>query len=299
MAINFERATKQNAKLKMAICGVTGSGKTYSALSIAQGLGESIAVVDSEWGSASLYADRFDFDVVELEGDFHPERYVEAIEAADAAGYDVLIIDSLSHAWAGTNGTLALVDEAAKRMRTPNSFAAWKDVTPLQNRMIEAIQKAKLHIIVTMRSKIAYEIQTSSNGKKVPVKVGLAPIQRDNITYEFTIVGEMEADGHVLNISKTRCSELAGAVIERPDKVLGQRLVQWLQSDERIDMSDSAPTLPSTGPALRTELQRLRSTLGAERYDRALDGMDRSGTVESMQSAVQRLRTVEHQEVLN
>ena len=154
MTVTFKRASKQNAKLKMALCGVTGSGKTYSALSIARGLGQSIALIDSEWGSASLYADRFDFDVVELEGDFHPERYIEAIEGAEAAGYDVLVVDSLSHAWMGTNGTLELVDQAAKRMRTPNSFAAWKDVTPLQNRMIEAIQKAKLHMIVTMRSKI-------------------------------------------------------------------------------------------------------------------------------------------------
>ena len=109
----------------------------------------------------------------------------------------------------------------------------------------------------------------------------------------------MDPDGHVLNISKTRCSELAGAVIERPDERLGKHLVRWLESEERVELPDQTGRLPTSGAALRTELKRLRTLLGPERYDQALEGMDRSGSVESMQSAVQRLRKIEHQEVLN
>src|SRR5690606_37222046 len=129
---------KQEAKLRLAIAGPSGSGKTYSALAVATALGNRVAVVDTEHGSASKYADIFDFDVVNFTAPFHPNRFIEAIHTAEDALYDVLIIDSASHAWNGAGGLLEIVDTAAKKYKG-NSYMAWSEGTPIQNRLIEAI----------------------------------------------------------------------------------------------------------------------------------------------------------------
>src|SRR5690606_21534998 len=145
MSMTFQKATKKSARLRMALIGVAGAGKTYTALSIAQNLGQKVAVVDTERGSASKYSDMFDFDVMEMES-YGPKVYVDAIHAAEEAGYDVLIIDSLSHAWAGKDGALEMVDRAAKRAQSGNTFGAWRDVSPLHNQMVDAIVSSRIHI---------------------------------------------------------------------------------------------------------------------------------------------------------
>ena len=141
MSMLFQKATKQSARLRMSLIGVAGSGKTYTALNIAKHLGNRIAVIDTERGSASKYSDVFEFDVLELEV-FSPAMYVEAIQAAEEAGYEVLIIDSLSHAWTGKGGALEMVDKTAKRSQSGNTFGAWRDVTPQHNMMVDAIINA-------------------------------------------------------------------------------------------------------------------------------------------------------------
>ena len=129
----FKQAVKHESKLRLAIAGPSGSGKTYTALAMAAALGGPVAVVDTEHGSASKYADLFAFDVLEMEAPFHPDRFIQAIREAAAAGYKTIILDSLSHAWNGQGGLLELVEDAQKRMKNANSFAAWRDVTPIQN----------------------------------------------------------------------------------------------------------------------------------------------------------------------
>jgi len=218
----FKKAVKQQKKLRMAITGTAGSGKTFTALSIADGLGGPVALIDTEHGSASLYSDLFDFDTVELTN-FHPKHYAEAITAAVAAGYKVLIIDSISHAWKGVGGVLEIKDN----MSDQNRFTAWKEPDKIQNQFIEAILSADIHIIATMRSKMAYAEQMEGT-KKVIKKLGLAPIQRDGVEYEFDVVMDMnEATG---TISKTRCLELKNDVIEHPGKEFGERVLRWLDS---------------------------------------------------------------------
>lgn len=232
MTLTFQRATKQQAKLRLALIGLAGSGKTYSALSIASHLvpGGKIAVIDTERGSASLYADRFTFDTLDL--DRHgPEHYVEAIEAAEQAGYDVIVLDSLSHAWAGKDGALEQVDKIAKREGKSNNFTAWRDVTPKHNRLVDAMLSCKAHLIATIRSKMEYVLEKDERtGKSAPRKVGLAPIQRDGLDYEFTVVGDMNLD-HALIISKSRCEAVpVGDVIERPGEKLARTLRDWLST---------------------------------------------------------------------
>lgn len=242
----FTKATKHESKLRLAITGAAGSGKTYTALNIAKGLGSKIALVDTEHGSASKYADVFSFDVLHLDAPFHPNRFVEAINSAATAGYDVIILDSLTHAWNGSGGLLEIVDDIAKRMRNPNSFAAWKDATPIYNKMVETIIAAKIHVIATMRSKSEYVLETNEKGRQTPRKVGMAAIQREGFEYEFDVVLDMDADNTAV-VSKTRCSALTGGVYRKPGGVVSEILSRWL-SGEPAKETPPTPTSKQAEP---------------------------------------------------
>lgn len=248
----FRKAVKHEAKLRLAIAGTSGSGKTYTALAVAKYLaqGQPVAMVDTEHGSGSKYADLFEFDVMELKAPFHPDRFSKAIAEAGKAGYKVLILDSLSHAWNGTGGLLEIVDEAAKRMRSKNSFAAWKDATPIQNRLIESILAADLHIIATMRSKQEYvieQIQRDGRTTNVPRKVGMAPIQRDGFEYEFDVFLDMDTDNNAI-VSKTRCPALTGKVFKKPGEDVAEILITWLQGEIRPEQKSDKGTDPGPSP---------------------------------------------------
>jgi hypothetical protein len=226
----FRKAERKKAKLRLAICGPAGSGKTYSALLIAQGLGERIAMIDTEHGSGELYAHLYDYDVASLNSPFTPTRYIEVIQDAQKAGYDVLIIDSLSHAWTGQGGVLDMKDAATKASKSGNSFAAWREVTPEHNRLVETMLSVDLHLIVTMRTKTAWEV-VNEDGKARPVKIGLAPVQREGLEYEFTVVLDLSVDGHVATATKDRTSLFDGKHFV-PGNETGQELLAWLQTGE-------------------------------------------------------------------
>jgi hypothetical protein len=230
--VEFQKATKRNARARVALIGPSGSGKTFTALRIACALGQRVAVIDTEHGSASKYADRFNFDVLELE-DFAPQQYVEAIKAAEVAGYDVLVIDSLSHAWAGKGGALEMVDRAAER--GGNSYAAWRNVTPWHNRLVDSIIACRCHVIATMRAKTDYVIEQDGKGGKTTIrKVGLAPVQRDGMEYEFDVTADL-SPSHSLLVGKTRCPELDGKSFSFPGEDVAEILKAWL--------TDGAPML--------------------------------------------------------
>lgn len=231
----FKKATKSQAKLRLALIGVAGSGKTFTGLKIASELGGRVAVVDTEHGSASKYADLFDFDVLELES-FSPARYVEAIHAAEQAGYDVLLIDSLSHAWMGKDGALEMVDRASKRFQN-NKYAGWGEVTPEQNKMIDAMVGSRLHLIVTMRSKMEHVQEKDEKGKTVIRKVGMQPVQRDGLEYEFDVVADLDQNNY-LTVTKTRCPALNEAVYHKAGKEIADILKAWLSDGVPI------PTVP-------------------------------------------------------
>lgn len=225
----FKKAIKHESKLRLAIAGPSGSGKTYTALAIGTALGK-VAVVDTESGSASKYADIFDFDVAEMHAPFHPRKYAEAIAMAADAGYDVVILDSLSHAWFAQGGVLDIVDEAAKRSRSGNTYMAWKEGTPAQNQLVEAIVTAPIHVIGTMRSKTEYALVTNDRGKQEPRKMGMAPIQRDGFEYEFDVMFDMDIENTAV-VSKSRCSALANKVIAKPGADVAGVLQDWLAGE--------------------------------------------------------------------
>lgn len=214
----------------MALDGVSGSGKTFTALRFAFTLGKRVAIINTESGAVEKYlglapdGEPWQFDVGYLP-DFSPTSYTTAILQAGKDGYDVLIIDSLTHAWAGAGGALELKDK--KAAAGGNQYTAWKDITPMHNRMIEAILHSPCHIIVTMRVKTDYILEDNGRGQKVPRKVGLEPVQRAGMEYEFDAYCRIDSD-HVLSVTKTRCPEICDAVVVKPSAAFMAPIVAWL-----------------------------------------------------------------------
>jgi DNA polymerase III delta prime subunit len=249
----FVRAERKRAFIKINLCGPEGSGKTMSALLVAQGLvGEGpqftvppgkVAVLDTENGSASLYSDLFAFDVQELGPPFRPERYISIIKEAAAAGYEVLIIDSTSHEWAGTGGIL--FDKEALDAKGGSSFTNWKPLSPRHDAFLDAILQAKIHIICTTRTKTEYVIGDGGSGggkSGTPKKVGMAPIQREGFNYQFGIVFDVAERGDAfVNKDRTRqFDEITGKLT--PEH--GARIKAWLESGAAPDPDKERPVSP-------------------------------------------------------
>lgn len=236
LPIDFADAERKDLKLRMSLDGPAGSGKTYTALRLGFGMkgfgaGTSIGVINTEGQAVLKYKGLapdgipWQFKICTLT-EFSPSAYTAAIKKAESIGIDILIIDSLSHAWAGKGGALDLVD----RQSTGNSFTAWKTVTPIHNDMFEAIANSTAHIIATMRSKPEYVLEEDARGKKVPKRVGMAPIQRAGVEYEFDVYGSLDLT-HSLSIEKTRCPALDGLVVVKPGADFVEPLVRWLSDD--------------------------------------------------------------------
>lgn len=243
----FKKATKSQARLRIALIGPAGSGKTFSALNIAKHLGFKTAVLDSERGSASLYSDMFDFDVAEMQDEFSPQAYINVMRQAERGGYDCLIIDSLSHAWMGKGGVLEMVDEASRRNKG-NKFGGWRDASPEHNKLVDAILQSPLHIIATMRSKVEYIVE-NVNGKNVPRKVGMQPVQREGLDFEFTVVGDMD-DQNNLTITKTRIYKLGLKTYHKPGEEFAGVIRDWLT--DAPETASPQPTIQPPPPAQPT-----------------------------------------------
>jgi hypothetical protein len=227
----FTKATKANRKLRLALAGPSGSGKTWTGLELLRALvGPTgrLAVVDTERETASLYSDRYDFDALNI-FEFNPEDLPRMLASAAAEGYEGVLIDSMSAFWEGSGGMLEQVDNAARRTAGGNSFGGWKEMRPAERKMIDAILAYPGHVIVTMRTKTEYIVEENERGKKVPRKIGLKPVQRDGIEYEFDVVGDLDLE-HTMVITKSRCSVLADQVIRKPDEQVALTLLDWLQS---------------------------------------------------------------------
>lgn len=233
MQFKFEKATKEQAKLRMGIYGPSGGGKTWTALMIASALGGKVVALDTENGSAAKYADIFEFFSPKIES-YHPKNLIEFFPAAHKEGFDVAVVDSLSAFWQGREGMLEQVDAATKRSQSHNSFKAWGEVAPLQNQLVEAIISAPMHVICTMRSKTEYVIEKDERtGRNAPRKIGLAPIQKDNFEYEMDIVGMMDPDNNLI-IQKSRCPDINGKVFNKPGKEFAEIVKAWLSSGQPV-----------------------------------------------------------------
>lgn len=267
----FVKAVRKRAKARIGICGPAGSGKTMSALKLAFGIvgpGGRIAVLDTENESASLYAHLGDYDVDVIKPPFTVEKYINGIREAEKLGYDLIIVDSLSHAWAGTGGILEFVDARTESAKG-NKFAGWREATPKHNALVDAMLQSPMHVIATMRSKTEYILVEDEKGKKVPKKVGMAPVQREGMDYEFSLVFDVDQERHIATSSKDR-TEIFDGFFGKLSEEHGRSIQAWLDSGEAAQQPCGTLEQQPAGPKFITknqvkELEEIISNVGADR----------------------------------
>lgn len=302
MSIVLKKAQRKKVKLKIGLSAPSGGGKTASSLLLGYGLlkGEhpdwsdeqiwdKIALIDTENGSGELYANTQIgttaigvYNAISIEPPYEPQKYIEAIAACKEAGMEVCICDSLSHAWSGQGGLLEKQNNISRR--TGNSYTAWRDITPLHNQMVDAVLQTDMHMICTMRSKTEYVQEKGPNGKTTVRKVGMAPIQRDGMEYEFSMFIEIDAD-HQAFVSKDRTGVIDGQYfVVTPD--VGIKLAKWLDSAAPADSgakvvstydppkSDPTPTLADVIQSIDSKAKTLPDK-----------GVDKAAVIETVRKA--------------
>lgn len=227
--MQLRKSERKRAKIKLALQGSAGSGKTYSSLLLAKGLTNGdfskVAIIDSENGSSDLYAHLGDYNVLSLSPPFTPEKYVEAIEVCEKANMDVIVIDSLSHCWE------YLLDYHSKM--AGNSFTNWAKIKPLEKVFLNKILQSPTHIIATMRTKQDYVLQ-QKNGKFIPEKVGLKSISRDGTDYEFTLVFDVDIK-HFATSSKDRTGLFMGKPEFTINSATGKKILDWCNNGTSLE----------------------------------------------------------------
>ena len=260
MSVQIRKAKRSATKLRLLVAGPSGSGKTWGALTIAKGLGGKTAVIDTEEGSSDIYDHLHEFDVVDMKPPFTPEKYIEAITALEEAGYEVIIIDSITHEWSGKGGCLELVDEIARAQFRGNTWSAYSVITPRHRAFIDAMLRSSAHIIATGRSKTE-TAQVEDGGRKKVAKLGMKVETRDGVEYEFTTVLDIIHDGHFATASKDRTGIFAGKDPKPITVATGKQLAAWLAAGSTeppaaLPASGTSPAAehgPSAGPAANEE----------------------------------------------
>ena len=266
--VQIRKAKRSATKLRLLLTGPSGSGKTWGALEIAKGLGGKTVVIDTEEGSSDLYDHLHEFDVIDLRPPFTPERYIEAIKAAEDAGYEVIIVDSVTHCWSGTGGCLELLDDVAKAQFRGNTWSAFSVITPRWRAFVDKLLRSPAHIICRGRSKTE-TAQVDDHGKKKVAKLGMKLEARDGLEFEFTTVLDVIHDGHFATVSKDRTGVFTGD--PKPITVdTGRRLAAWLEGGQATEPKplkaspavDVAKLLTDTSAAIAratpVQLDRLR-----------------------------------------
>lgn len=228
MPIQIRKAERFKSKLRLGLAGPSGAGKTMSALKLAHGIVPTgrILMIDTERGSGDLYAHLFDYDIITLMPPYKPQVYVDAIKAGIDQGYDLIIIDSLTHAWSDEGG---LLDQADKKSQSGNRFTVWAELTPQHRALVNAMLNAPCHIIATVRSKQDYAMEKDEKTGRTSVKkMGMAPVQREGMEYEFTSFFDIDM-GHFAKTSKDRTDMFKDEVFLIDEKI-GNRFNEWLNS---------------------------------------------------------------------
>lgn len=255
--MKFQKAERKKSKLRLALSGPSGSGKTYGALLVAKGLGGRIAVIDTERGSAALYSHLVDFDVLVLDAPYTPENYQSAVSLAASNGYDVVIIDSITHEWTGSGGCLEMNEDLAKAKYRGNTWSAWNETKAKHRSFIDALLACPAHVIVTMRSKTE-TTQVEVNGRKQVQKLGMKSEQNEGIEYEFTTVLDLVHDGNFAIPSKDRTGLYPPNC--NPFKLsedVGKRFADWLNSGKSLQDTLNEFALESEKAETIEQLQTL------------------------------------------
>ena len=262
----FKTAERGQSKLRLAITGPSGAGKTFSALKIAAGLvpGGRIAVIDTEAKSAELYAGLPgipSFSCVDFSPPFTTENYLRLIKIAQNEGFDLLIIDSISHQWDGAEGSIKYRKDSEELARSNiNTWTNWAKYSPEHDKFKMALIHTPMHMIATMRSKTSYIAEINDKGRTAPKKMGLQPIQRDGIEYEFAIVFDMNID-HIASVSKDRTGIFAGQSF-KPDAETGKIIKDWIASGKA-----EAAQVPTDKASMIKEIMELMAELSLSPED--------------------------------
>jgi hypothetical protein len=236
--MQIRKAERKKAKLRLGICGASGSGKTRSALEIALGMGGKIGMIDTESGRGELYAGseskydpslKLEYDIIRLDAPYSPERYIKAMKAFADAGYDILIIDSLSHAWSGEGGVLSIAEQGGGQFQN-----GWKKATPAQNMLVHAIITSPMHVMCNLRVKTDWVVEKNDQGKSAPKKIGMAPVQRNDLEYEFTLFMDLNEE-HIAHITKDNTEMFDQAYI-KPSPDMGRKLMEWLEKGIEVEL---------------------------------------------------------------
>lgn len=225
--MELKKASRKKVKLRLGLSGASGFGKTYSALLLAYGMTNDwskIAVIDTENGSAELYSNLGEYNVLTLQSPFSPERYIEAIKTCESANVEVIIIDSITHEWDGKGGCLDINNELGGR------FTDWAKVTPRHNAFVQALLQSKCHIITTVRRKQEYDMVKNERGKIEPVKVGTKEVTKDGFEYELTINFEFVNEKHLVKASKDRTSMFANEPEFIINSETGKKILEWCEN---------------------------------------------------------------------
>ncbi|APD07549.1 hypothetical protein UJ101_02045 [Flavobacteriaceae bacterium UJ101] len=249
--MQLRKTERKQAKIKLALQGSAGSGKTYSSILLAKGLSNDdltkVAIIDTENGSADLYADLGNYNVLTLKPPFTTEKYIKAIDVCLQAGMEVIILDSISHCWD------YLLDYHSKL--AGNSFTNWSKIMPLQKAFVDKMLQADAHIIATMRTKQDY-VLNQKDGKYIPEKVGLKAVQKDGVDYEFTIVFDLDIK-HYATSSKDRTGLFMGKPEFTISPTTGKKILKWCNHDS-ISVKEVIARI--NGALSITELEKLYSS---------------------------------------
>ena len=276
MALVFKKAQREQVRIKVSIAGPAGSGKTMSSLLMAYGLTKAefpslsdedvwskICLIDTENGSGSLYVGKQvgptvigAYNTIDLTPPFEPAVFVDAIHMAEQHGMNVIIIDSLSHAWVGVGGALDQQGKIAER--SGNSWTAWRSVTPQHNKLVDAMLQSPAHIIANMRAKMEYQQTTGENGKKQVKAIGMGVVMREGIEYEFTVSFMLDYD-HVANSTKDRTGVFDGKYFTI-DATTGKQMYEWLSAGA-VPAQAPVHTVPEPTPAPSDQSEQLQKAI--------------------------------------
>lgn len=265
----FQKASRSQVFLKDAITGPTGSGKTFSALRLAFGLvegtGKRVAFLDTENDSASLYSDQFDFDVLPIAPPFSSDSFRDGVMAAVSSDYGAIIIDSASHLWKGILEYKGKIDE-----RGGNQYTNWRDPDKKFNEALDAVLQSKIHVLFCLRSKMEYVMEDNGKGKQAPKRVGLAPIMREGIEFEFTTVFDV-AMNHEAVATKDRSGLFPTDRYFQITEQTGRDIAAWLKTaTPKVETPTPEPKAPTDAEAKTGNIERFRKMLESHRGEHAL-----------------------------
>jgi hypothetical protein len=269
MTVAIRKAKRSATKLRLLLTGPSGSGKTWGALQIAKGLGGRTVVIDTEEGSSDLYDTLHDFDVIDLRPPFSPERYIEAITAAEEAGYDVIVVDSVTHCWSGAGGCLELLEDVAKAQFRGNTWSAFSVITPRWRAFVDKLLRSPAHVICSGRSKTE-TAQVDDHGRKKVAKLGMKLEARDGLEFEFTCVLDLIHDGHYATVSKDRTGLFAGDPKPITEDT-GRRLAEWLAGATPNPLTNSVKAL---SPLVARVTEEIAKATTVQRLGQIVDRMD-------------------------